>query len=185
MSAMFILALQVSTMYQIHLLPLRQVSSAAFPQIIFLKEFSGALRRFEYKGTVCGINIIDDYAHHPTEIKATLNAAKNYPHKNLWVVFQPHTYTRTRAFLHDFADALSLADKVVLADIYAAREKDPGDISSRDIQKLLEEKGKEVYYFPSFDEIEKFLLKNCTDGDLLITMGAGNVVEIGESLLGK
>ena len=78
-----------------------------------------------------------------------------------------------------------MADKVVLADIYAAREKDPGDISSRDIQKLLEEKGKEVYYFPSFDEIEKFLLKNCTDGDLLITMGAGNVVEIGESLLGK
>lgn len=150
-----------------------------------LASFSGAVRRFEYKGTVCGINIIDDYAHHPTEIKATLNAAKNYPHKNLWVVFQPHTYTRTRAFLHDFADALALADKVVLADIYAAREKDPGDISSRDIQKLLEEKGKEVYYFPSFDEIEKFLLKNCTDGDLLITMGAGNVVEIGESLLGK
>jgi UDP-N-acetylmuramate--alanine ligase len=101
------------------------------------------------------------------------------------LVFQPHTYSRTKIFLADFAEVLSMADVVVLADIYAAREKNTYGVSSRDIQKLLSEKGTECYYFPSFEEIEKFLLKNCMNGDLLITMGAGNVVEIGESLLGK
>ena len=77
-----------------------------------LTTFHGADRRFEYKGEKNGFTIIDDYAHHPTEIRATLTAAKNYPHKTLWCAFQPHTYTRTRAFLKDFASALSLADKV-------------------------------------------------------------------------
>lgn len=149
-----------------------------------LLSFKGTDRRFEYKGEIGGVTIIDDYAHHPTEIKATLDAAQKYPHKNIWCVFQPHTYTRTRAFLEDFATALSNADKIVLADIYAAREQDPGDISSKDLQKKLQELGKEVYYFPSFNEIENFLLENCIQGDLLITMGAGNVVNIGESLLG-
>ena len=86
-----------------------------------LHGFTGTDRRFEYKGTIGGVTIIDDYAHHPTEIAATLHAAANYPHKTLWCVFQPHTYTRTKAFMKDFAKALSLADKVVLADIYAAR----------------------------------------------------------------
>ena len=86
----------------------------------------GQTRRFEYKGEFNGVTVIDDYAHHPTEIAATLTAAKNYPHKDIWCVFQPHTYTRTKAFLHEFAEALSLADKVVLADIFAARENDPG-----------------------------------------------------------
>ena len=150
-----------------------------------LQAFEGTDRRFEYKGEVAGITVIDDYAHHPTEIKATLTAAKNYPHKTLWCVFQPHTYSRTKAFLNDFADALSLADKVVLADIYAAREKDPGDIHATDIQKLINEKGGEAYYFPSFDEIENFLLEKCIHGDLVITMGAGDIVLVGEHLLGK
>ena len=148
-----------------------------------LTTFHGADRRFEYKGEKNGFTIIDDYAHHPTEIRATLTAAKNYPHKTLWCAFQPHTYTRTRAFLKDFASALSLADKVILADIYAAREKDPGDISSADLARELEKLGKEVHYLRSFDEIEKFILKNLVNGDLLITMGAGNIVEIGENLL--
>ena len=148
-----------------------------------LLSFTGTDRRFEYKGEKNGFTIIDDYAHHPTEIRATLTAAKNYPHKTLWCAFQPHTYTRTRAFLKDFASALSLADKVILADIYAAREKDPGDISSADLARELEKLGKEVHYLRSFDEIEKFILKNLVNGDLLITMGAGNIVEIGENLL--
>ena len=99
-------------------------------------------------------------------------------------MFQPHTYTRTQAFLHEFADILSKADILVLADIYAAREKNTIGIHSTDLLKLVEEKGTECYYFPTFEEIEKFLLENCMNGDLLITMGAGNVVEIGESLLG-
>ena len=150
-----------------------------------LKEFNGTDRRFEYKGTFNGVTILDDYAHHPTEIQATLKASANYPHKTLWCVFQPHTYTRTNAFLKEFAAALSLADKIVLTDIYAAREKNTIGISSKDLQTEIEKMGKEVYYFPSFEEIEKFLLKNCINGDLLITMGAGDVVKIGENLLNK
>ena len=150
-----------------------------------LAKFGGANRRFQYKGEIDGVTIIDDYAHHPTEIRATLTAAANYPHKRLVLVFQPHTYSRTKAFLNDFADVLSMADVVVLADIYAAREQNTYEISSKDILNLLKEKGTDAYYFPTFDEIEKFLLKNCINGDLLITMGAGNVVEIGENLLGK
>lgn len=148
-----------------------------------LTAFHGTDRRFEYKGKKNGFTIIDDYAHHPTEITATLTAAQKYPHKTLWCAFQPHTYTRTKAFLKDFATSLSLADKIILTDIYAAREKDPGDISSRDLEQELVKLGKEVYYLSSFDDIEKFILKNLVDGDLLITMGAGNIVEIGENVL--
>ena len=92
-------------------------------EVIFdgLKGFTGTDRRFQYKGKIGDVTIIDDYAHHPTEIEATLHAAKNYPHKKLWCVFQPHTYSRTKAFLNDFADVLSMADVVVLADIYGAK----------------------------------------------------------------
>ena len=150
-----------------------------------LKHFTGTDRRFQYKGKVGEVTIIDDYAHHPTEIRATLTAAKNYPHNTLWCVFQPHTYTRTKALLPEFAQALSLADHVVLADIYAARETDTLGISSRDLQKLISEHGTDCHYFPTFDEIENFLLENCIPGDLLITMGAGDVVTIGEELLGQ
>ncbi|HHV09529.1 MAG TPA: UDP-N-acetylmuramate--L-alanine ligase [Clostridiales bacterium] len=149
-----------------------------------LLSFHNSKRRFEYKGEIGGVTIIDDYAHHPTEVTATLQAARNRPHKTLWCVFQPHTYTRTRQHLKEFASALSLADKVVLADIYAAREKDPGDISSKDLARELEKLGKEVHHFHSFDEIENFLLENCINGDLLITMGAGDIVSVGENLLG-
>ncbi|MCM1191428.1 MAG: UDP-N-acetylmuramate--L-alanine ligase [Butyrivibrio sp.] len=149
-----------------------------------LADFSGTARRFEYKGSVGGVTIIDDYAHHPTEITATLSAAGKYPHKTLWCVFQPHTYSRTKALLKDFAEALSLADKVVLADIYAARETDNLGISSETLQNEIKALGHECFYFPSFDEIENFLLENCINGDLLITMGAGDVLKIGENLLG-
>lgn len=150
-----------------------------------LLAFGGANRRFQYKGQVDGVTIIDDYAHHPTEIRATLTAAANYPHKRLVLVFQPHTYSRTKAFLDDFAEVLSMADMVVLADIYAAREKNIYGITSRDILARLKEKGTDCFYFPSFEEIEKFLLKNCINGDLLITMGAGDIVNVGEHLLGR
>ena len=149
-----------------------------------LLSFSGTDRRFEFKGRIGDITIIDDYAHHPTEITATLKAAANYPHKTLWCVFQPHTYSRTKAFLDDFAKALCLADKVVLADIYAARETDRLGISSETLLAKIRAAGGEGYYFPTFDEIENFLLENCTKGDLLITMGAGDVHKIGENLLG-
>ena len=150
-----------------------------------LGTFTGTNRRFQYKGSVAGVTIIDDYAHHPTEIEATLKAAKNYPHNTTWCVFQPHTYTRTKALLHEFAEALSHTDRVIVASIYAARETDTLGISSADLQKLIAEKGTPCEYFETFDEIENYLLENCTSGDLVITMGAGDVVNIGEHLLGQ
>ena len=149
-----------------------------------LYTFANSKRRFEYKGKIGNVTIIDDYAHHPTEVTATLSAAKNYPHNSIWCVFQPHTYSRTKQHLKEFAVALSLADHIVLADIYASREKDPGDISSKDLVRELQQLGKDVHHFPSFDEIENFLLQNCMNGDLLITMGAGDIVSVGENLLG-
>lgn len=150
-----------------------------------LLAFSGTDRRFEYKGEVGGVTIVDDYAHHPTEIKATLSAAQNYPHKKLWCVFQPHTYTRTKALMDEFAQALSMAENIILADIYPARETDNLGISSETLAQKIETLGKKCYYFPSFGEIEEFLLEHCSTGDLLITMGAGDVINIGNHLLGK
>ena len=150
-----------------------------------LLQFGGTKRRFEYKGTKNGITVIDDYAHHPTEVAATLTAARNYPHGRIICVFQPHTYSRTKAFLSDFARVLSMADIVVLADIYAAREKNTIGISSKDLLAELQKNGQESYYFPSFDEIEKFLSEKCINNDLLITMGAGDIVNVGEHLLGR
>ena len=148
-----------------------------------LKLFTGTDRRFEYKGTFRGVTVIDDYAHHPTEIMATLKAAVNYPHKELWCVFQPHTYTRTKAFFKEFAEALSHADHIVLADIYSARETDDLGISSADLAEAIQKLGKNAVYLPSFEAIEDYLKKHCANGDLLITMGAGDVVNIGEDLL--
>ena len=149
-----------------------------------LASFTGTDRRFQYKGNIGGVTVIDDYAHHPTEITATLKAAAAYPHKTLWCVFQPHTYTRTKALMPEFADALTLADKVILAEIYPARETDDLGISSSDLAQEILDRGTEAVCFPTFDEIETYILKNCAAGDLLITMGAGDVVKIGEALLG-
>ena len=149
-----------------------------------LADFTGADRRFEYKGKIGGVTIVDDYAHHPQEIEATLKAASNMPFQRTWCVFQPHTFSRTKAFMDEFAKALCLADKVVLTDIYAARETDHLGISSRTLQEKIKESGKECYYFSTFDETENFLLENCINGDLLITMGAGDVHKIGERILG-
>lgn len=149
------------------------------------EHYEGVERRFEKKGVVGGVEIFDDYAHHPDEIRATLTMANQVKKKKLWCVFQPHTYTRTRAFLKEFIEALAMADEVVLAKIYAARENDNLGVSSEDIAKGLREKGKQAVYLETFGEIEDFLLQHCVHGDLLITMGAGDVVKVGEALLGK
>ena len=145
----------------------------------------GADRRFQIKGHLGDITIVDDYAHHPTEIAATLAASANYPHKETWCVFQPHTYSRTKALLSDFAEALKAADHVVLADIYAARETDTLGISSKNLQDEIIKRGGDAHYFHTFSEIEIFLLQSCNPGDLLITMGAGDVYRVGEELLGN
>lgn len=148
-----------------------------------LSRFGGTKRRFEHKGQFMGATVIDDYAHHPTEISATISAARATSCKRLVVVFQPHTYTRTKALLGDFAKALSACDLVVLAKIYAAREPDIYGISSQNLCDEINKLGTKALYFETFDEIKKFLEKNIINGDLLITMGAGNVNEIGEDLV--
>lgn len=149
-----------------------------------LYHFTGTHRRFEYKGSLAGVKVVDDYAHHPTEIEATINATKNMTYNKLWVVFQPHTYTRTKSHFDEFARTLALADSVILLDIYsAARETDPGDIHSSDLKIAIEALGTPCSYFASFDEAEIFILENCIPNDLLITMGAGDVHLVGERLL--
>lgn len=150
-----------------------------------LKTFSGTDRRFQYKGELNGFTIIDDYAHHPTEIKATLSAAQKYPHNELYVLFQSHTYSRTKALLNEFAEALKSADHVLLVPIYAARETDTLGVSSDDLCNLITKSGTDSVSFPDFASAEEYILKNLKKSDLLITMGAGDVVKVGENLLAK
>lgn len=150
-----------------------------------LESFTGTHRRFEYKGSLGGVTIIDDYAHHPTEISATLAAAAQYPHNRIICAFQPHTYTRTKAFWNEFAEALSAADLVVLADVYAARETDTLGISCAKLAQEIQAKGTPCRYFPTFDGIETWLIETCEEGDVVITMGAGDIWKVGDHLLGK
>lgn len=153
-----------------------------------LENFTGTERRFDVMGvTEGGIQLVDDYAHHPTEIRATLKAAENIPHNKLWCLFQPHTYTRTIALFDEFAEAFEAADKVVLAEIYAAREKNIYRISSKELMNEIKRihPAKEVYYFKSFEEIASFVYNNGEEGDLVITMGAGDIYKVAELILNK
>ena len=148
-----------------------------------LSSFRGTHRRFELKGTKNGVTVIDDYAHHPTEIKATLSAAKNYPHNKIYCVFQPHTYSRTISLFEDFSDSFYDMDNLILADIYAAREKDTGEISSNMLGDRIRSKNVNCVNIHNFDDIVLYLENNLQEGDVLLTMGAGDVVEIGEMYL--
>ena len=149
-----------------------------------LEHFTGTHRRYEKKGVLPGdVLVIDDYAHHPDEIRATLRAARRGKRDHIVCIFQPHPYSRTKALMDEFADALSLADEIILAEIYPARETDTLGISSRDLAGKILAKGKKVSWFATFEEIEEYVKKNCVHGELLITMGAGDVVKIGENLL--
>ena len=146
-----------------------------------VEDFSGANRRFEFKGTYNGAEIIDDYAHHPTELETTLSSAENKNAKRTFIVFQPHTYTRTRELLSDFVNVLKKAPELIVIDIYPAREKDPGNISSKDIT----DKISGSRYIPSQEEAITFLKGELKEGDLIITVGAGDVFKIGEALAGE
>ncbi len=148
-----------------------------------LEGFKGTVRRFEYKGTLNGVKIVDDYAHHPTEIAATLAAAANMPHEAIRCIFQSHTYSRTKALLDDFGRALSAADQVIVAEIYPARETDTLGMSAKVLADKINEYGGNAVAPGSFEDIKKFVLENCRKGDVLITMGAGNVVDIADDLL--
>jgi len=153
-----------------------------------LESYKGTQRRFDEIGeTQNGMKLVDDYAHHPTEIKATLKAALNTPHKDIWVIFQPHTYTRTLALFDEFPGAFENADKVVLAEIFAAREKNVHNISSKALVSEIKKKypEKDAYYFADFEEIANFVYNNAEPGDLIMTMGAGDVYKIGEMILEK
>ena len=156
--------------------------------VLTLEAFSGTQRRFDVIGvTKNGVRVVDDYAHHPTEIKATLKAARNIPHNKLWCIFQPHTYTRTLALFDDFADALCDADKIILAEIYAAREKNITKISSSSLVEKIKEKfpAKEVYFIESLDAIADFILEAAKPNDLVITMGAGDIYKVAETIIEK
>ncbi|MBU3110631.1 UDP-N-acetylmuramate--L-alanine ligase [Clostridium lacusfryxellense] len=148
-----------------------------------LSSFKGTHRRFELKGTKNGVTVIDDYAHHPTEIKATLSAARNYPHNKIYCVFQPHTYSRTLSLFEDFSNSFYEMDNLILADIYAAREKDTGIVSSNMLGDSIRDKHVNCVNIHSFDEIVDYLNLNLKEGDLLLTMGAGDVVNVGEMYL--
>ncbi len=153
-----------------------------------LYDYSGTNRRFDYIGTTeKGVKVIDDYAHHPTEIKATLAAARNVKHNKLWLIFQPHTYTRTKALFDEFVDAFMDTDVVILTDIYAAREKDVYNISSYKLVNAIKAKHPEkpVYYVKDFEDIAKYIEKFAGKDDIVMTMGAGDVYKVGDMLLHK
>ena len=148
-----------------------------------LQKFRGADRRFEWKGTFHGADVYDDYAHHPTEIRATLEAARRIPHKRVVCVFQPHTYSRTKAFFEEFSRAFNGVDLLILADIYAAREKSDGSVSSVMLQKEIEKQRIPCLYFDSFEKIAQKLRQEAREGDILIIMGAGDIVGVTPMLL--
>jgi UDP-N-acetylmuramate--alanine ligase len=152
-----------------------------------LSGFCGAKKRFELKGVAHGLTLVDDYAHHPSEIAPALLAAKNYAcGADVWCVFQPHTYTRTKAFLGEFARAFGDARAVVLPDIFAAREKDPGDISSEMLAAEINKAGgNAVYIGGGFERIAGYIRQNAKKGDLVVTMGAGLASTVADILLGS
>lgn len=146
-----------------------------------LAGFTGAGRRFEFKGKYNGADVYDDYAHHPGELKALLDAVKPLDYKRVIVVFQPHTYSRTKALFNDFVEQLRRPDLAYLAEIYAAREKNTLGISSADLAKEIPSS----MYFSSFEEIEKSLKFTAAPGDIILTVGAGDVYKLGEELVKK
>ena len=149
-----------------------------------LAKFTGVGRRFEYKGKVNNASIYDDYGHHPTEIIATAKALMNKQYNESWVVFQPHTYSRTKLLLEDFAKALLNFDNIIVLDIYAARETNTYNISSQDLADKIKSLGKDALFIKDFDECVAYLKSHVKENDIIITQGAGTVTEIGGKLVG-
>lgn len=145
-----------------------------------LLKFGGTHRRFELKGISDGVTVIDDYAHHPTEVAVTLKAAANCEHSRIWCVFQPHTYTRTKYLMDEFSTAFEDADIIIVTDIYAAREIDNGEVNAGVLADKISSNGKQALYIKSFENIVDYLDKNAKAGDLIITMGAGDIYKVGE-----
>ena len=148
-----------------------------------LKLFTGANRRFEYIGERNGAAIYDDYAHHPTEIRATARAAKCKVYNESWGVFQSHTYSRTYNLFEDFVEALAEFDNIIISDIYAAREQNTYNVHPEDIVNKLKEKGKNALYIGKYEDIAEYLKTKIKKDDLVITLGAGPVVKVAEMLV--
>ena len=146
-------------------------------------KFTGANRRFELIGSYENISVYDDYAHHPSEILATANAVKNKNHRQSWVVFQPHTYSRTKLLLEDFAKALINFDNIIITDIYAAREKNEYNISSIDLVNKIKSLGKDAIYISNFDDIAKHIKERACPNDIVLTLGAGTITDLGRKIL--
>ena len=144
-----------------------------------LATFTGAQRRMQYKGNFNGAEVYDDYAHHPDEVAATIEAVRSMEHKRLVVAFQPHTYTRTKALFDDFVRELSKADHLILAEIYAARERNDSGISSRDLQAEIPDS----VYCETLPEVTAYLKEIAREGDVILTVGAGDIFRAGEALL--
>lgn len=148
-----------------------------------LFKYTGAHRRFEYKGSFNNINVYDDYGHHPTEILATANALKQKTYNKSWVIFQPHTYSRTKSLLDEFANALTNFDNIIVTDIYAARENNTYNISSQDLVNKIKQLGHNAICISNFDDIVKYVKENATPKDIVLTLGAGTVTNIGPMLV--
>ena len=148
-----------------------------------LKKFTGASRRFELVGSYNNIYVYDDYAHHPSEILATLRALQKKSFRQSWVVFQPHTYSRTKELLDDFAKALLDFNNIIITDIYAAREHNIYDISSQDLVDKINSLGKKAVYIQDFDDIAKYIKERACPNDIILTMGAGTVVDVSKKIL--
>ena len=149
-----------------------------------LLKFTGAHRRFEFKGKIDNIaSVYDDYGHHPTEIIATAKSLMNKKYNKSWVIFQPHTYSRTKNLLEDFAKALLNFDNIIVLDIYAARENNTYNITSKDLVDKIVSLGKNALYIPDFDNCVEFVKDNIQENDIVITLGAGTVTQIGPLLV--
>ncbi len=148
-----------------------------------LKNFTGANRRFEKIGEYKGIPVFDDYAHHPTEIKTTYQCTKEVPHNKTWAIFEPHTYTRTEAHLNEFVNVLKNFDHIILAPIYAAREQNKTGISSKDLEVLIKKENENCIFLDSYDKITSYIEENVQNGDIIITIGAGTINQVGYELI--
>ena len=139
------------------------------------------MRRFECRAVLNGITIVDDYGHHPAEIAVTLKTAKEMSFKRVWVVHQPFTYSRTAMLLDEFAQALSIADRVVLTEIMGSREKNTYNIYAKDLAEKIDG----CVWFPTFEEVAKYVVDNAREGDLIITTGCGDVYKVADMMIKK
>lgn len=140
-----------------------------------LEHFAAPHRRFEYTGTVCGVKLYTDYGHNPAEMRSAVENALHQPHKRLWAVMQPHTYSRVKTLFEDYIPCCEKADELLVTDIFAAREKDPGDIHATMLVDAIAKTGQSVHYTPTFDDAERYLRAHWQPGDLVITMSCGNI----------